>query len=112
MALKASLGSRAFWLRQMRQWHWISAAICLIGMLLFAITLVVLGPEAGLSYAADRDIAALYHSWGKMNWRSAPRRHMPLCWTSVPVPTLVSRRSTHVCKRRNPRGTSKSMTLV
>jgi hypothetical protein len=38
MKSKWSLGSRAFWLRQMRQWHWISAAICLIGMLLFAAT--------------------------------------------------------------------------
>jgi len=36
------LGSRAFWLRQMRQWHWISAAICLVGMLLFAITGITL----------------------------------------------------------------------
>ncbi len=39
---KWSLGSRAFWLRQMRQWHWISAAVCLIGMLLFAITGITL----------------------------------------------------------------------
>ncbi|NML32188.1 PepSY-associated TM helix domain-containing protein [Paraburkholderia antibiotica] len=29
---------RAFWLRQLRQWHWISSALCLIGMLLFALT--------------------------------------------------------------------------
>jgi len=39
---KWTLGSRAFWLRQMRQWHWISAAICLIGMLLFAVTGITL----------------------------------------------------------------------
>jgi uncharacterized protein len=36
------LGSRAFWLRQMRQWHWISAAVCLIGTLLFAVTGITL----------------------------------------------------------------------
>lgn len=42
MKSKGSLGSRAFWLRQMRQWHWISAAISLIGMLLFAITGITL----------------------------------------------------------------------
>jgi len=42
MKPKISLGSRAFWLRQMRQWHWISAAICLIGMLLFAATGITL----------------------------------------------------------------------
>ena len=39
---KLTLGSRAFWLRQMRQWHWISAAVCLIGMLLFAVTGITL----------------------------------------------------------------------
>ncbi len=33
---------RAGLLRQMVQWHWISAAICLIGMLLFAVTGITL----------------------------------------------------------------------
>jgi uncharacterized protein len=39
---KLTLGSRAFWLQQMRQWHWISAAVCLIGMLLFSFTGITL----------------------------------------------------------------------
>lgn len=30
--------SRAFWLKHLHQWHWISAAACLIGMILFSIT--------------------------------------------------------------------------
>jgi hypothetical protein len=30
--------SRAFWLKQLHQWHWISSALCLVGMLLFAFT--------------------------------------------------------------------------
>jgi hypothetical protein len=34
--------SRSFWLRHMQQWHWISAAISLVGMLLFAITGITL----------------------------------------------------------------------
>ena len=29
---------RAFWLKQLHTWHWISAAVSLVGMLLFAIT--------------------------------------------------------------------------
>jgi uncharacterized protein len=29
---------RALWLKQLHQWHWISSALCLIGMLLFAVT--------------------------------------------------------------------------
>jgi hypothetical protein len=33
---------RAFWLKQLHAWHWVSAAICLIGMLLFAITGITL----------------------------------------------------------------------
>lgn len=34
--------SRSFWLRQMQQWHWVSAAISLVGMVLFAITGITL----------------------------------------------------------------------
>jgi hypothetical protein len=30
--------SRAFWLKHLHQWHWVSAAACLIGLLLFSIT--------------------------------------------------------------------------
>src|SRR6478752_1786653 len=30
--------SRSFWLKQLHQWHWISAAISLVGLLLFAVT--------------------------------------------------------------------------
>jgi hypothetical protein len=34
--------ARAGFLRQMLRWHWVSAAICLVGMLLFAVTGVTL----------------------------------------------------------------------
>lgn len=33
---------RLFWMQQFRQWHWISAAICLVGTLLFAVTGITL----------------------------------------------------------------------
>jgi hypothetical protein len=29
---------RAFWLKHLHQWHWMSAATCLVGMILFSIT--------------------------------------------------------------------------
>ncbi len=29
---------RAYWLKTLHQWHWISSALCLLGLLLFAIT--------------------------------------------------------------------------
>lgn len=37
-ALDAGRQTRAFWLRHLHRWHWISSALCLIGMLLFALT--------------------------------------------------------------------------
>ena len=38
--------SRFIWLGTVRQWHWISSAICLVGMLLFAITGITLNHAA------------------------------------------------------------------
>jgi hypothetical protein len=37
---------RAFWLKHLHQWHWVSAAICLISMLLFSITGITLNHAA------------------------------------------------------------------
>jgi len=37
---------RGFWLRTLHQWHWISSAICLIGMLVFAATGLTLNHAA------------------------------------------------------------------
>ncbi|GLS05942.1 membrane protein [Chitiniphilus shinanonensis] len=34
--------NRAFWLKHLHRWHWISSALCLIGMLLFAVTGITL----------------------------------------------------------------------
>ncbi len=39
---------RGFWLRTLHQWHWISSAICLIGMLAFAATGLTLNHAAGI----------------------------------------------------------------
>ena len=37
---------RGFWLRTLHQWHWISSAVCLVGMLLFTITGITLNHAA------------------------------------------------------------------
>jgi uncharacterized protein len=37
---------RAFWLKHLHQWHWVSAAICLVSMLLFSITGITLNHAA------------------------------------------------------------------
>lgn len=34
------------WLGTLRQWHWISSALCLVGMLLFAVTGITLNHAA------------------------------------------------------------------
>jgi hypothetical protein len=33
---------RAYWLKTLHQWHWISSALCLIGMLVFSVTGITL----------------------------------------------------------------------
>jgi hypothetical protein len=45
-AAKRRAQKRAAFLRQVLRWHWISAAICLIGMMLFAVTGITLN-QAG-----------------------------------------------------------------
>ncbi|WP_353235728.1 PepSY-associated TM helix domain-containing protein [Diaphorobacter ruginosibacter] len=37
-AVTSGASQRAYWLKKLHEWHWISSAICLIGMLLFAVT--------------------------------------------------------------------------
>jgi hypothetical protein len=40
---------RAFWLKHLHQWHWVSASICLVAMLLFSITGITLNHAAQIS---------------------------------------------------------------
>jgi hypothetical protein len=47
---------RGFWLRTLHQWHWISSALCLVGMLLFAITGITLNHAAQIE--ATPEVAA------------------------------------------------------
>jgi hypothetical protein len=37
---------RAYWLKTLHHWHWISSAVCLVGMLLFALTGITLNNAA------------------------------------------------------------------
>ena len=43
---KALNARRSFWLKQLHQWHWISAALSLVGLLLFAVTGITLNHAA------------------------------------------------------------------
>ena len=42
MRLSADHRRRSFWLKHLHRWHWISAALCLVGMILFAATGITL----------------------------------------------------------------------
>lgn len=46
MEAKLDQQRRAFWLKHLHQWHWISSALCLLGMLLFAATGITLNHAA------------------------------------------------------------------
>jgi hypothetical protein len=46
---KAALNAkRSFWLKQLHSWHWISAAVSLVGMILFAATGITLNHAAAI----------------------------------------------------------------
>lgn len=47
-ARRAQRKVRTWWLKQLHTWHWVSAAISLIGMMLFAITGVTLNHAASI----------------------------------------------------------------
>ena len=40
---------KAFWLKQIHQWHWITSALCLISLLLFSITGITLNHASAIS---------------------------------------------------------------
>ena len=42
MGLNVNKKRKAFWLKQLHQWHWVSSALCLISLLLFSITGITL----------------------------------------------------------------------
>nr|WP_126173644.1 PepSY-associated TM helix domain-containing protein [Altericroceibacterium xinjiangense] len=50
--IRQKRGIPAFWKRQFHTWHWMSSAICLVGMLLFAITGITLNHAASIESEA------------------------------------------------------------
>ncbi len=51
---------RSYWLKQLHLWHWVSSAICLVGLLLFTVTGVTLNHAAdieGKPQVTTRDAA-------------------------------------------------------
>ena len=48
MTRPSDAARRGGWLKQLHSWHWISSAICLIGMMLFSITGITLNHAASI----------------------------------------------------------------
>ena len=48
-----SRSRRGFWLRHVQRWHWISSALCLIGMVLFALTGITLNHATDIEGAPE-----------------------------------------------------------
>lgn len=61
----SSITNRSFWLRQLRLWHWVSAAISLGGMLMFAATGLMLN-NPGLFSARPETSETLYQLPGPL----------------------------------------------
>jgi uncharacterized protein len=47
----ASQQRRGFWLRHLHRWHWISSGLCLVGMILFALTGITLNHAGAITTA-------------------------------------------------------------
>lgn len=45
--------ARAFWLKQLHQWHWMSSALCLLGMIGFAVTGITLNHAGQIEGKAE-----------------------------------------------------------
>lgn len=46
-----SFRSRTFWLKHLHQWHWVSSAVSLVGMIVFAVTGITLNHAADIERA-------------------------------------------------------------
>jgi uncharacterized protein len=84
----ASTSARAFWLKHLYRWHWISAALCLVGMLLFAITGFTLN-HAGQIEAAPQVVQATLTLPAPLRASLAETPDAPL--PDAPLPYEVAR---------------------
>jgi hypothetical protein len=89
---------RGFWLRTLHQWHWISSAVCLVGMLLFAVTGITLNHAAkieGSPVVANRILALpapLLPSLGGREEGNAPLPSLVADWLDDQLDTAIGTR--------------------
>jgi hypothetical protein len=96
--------NRAFWLKHLHQWHWMSAAMCLVGMLLFSITGFTLNhaswigakPEVTTQTAElpEALLAQLRQLWDSDNNEKAPLPAPIADWLGETLSVQVDSRET------------------
>jgi len=90
---------RGFWLRTLHQWHWISSAVCLIGMLLFAVTGITLNHASKIEaqpQVVHRTLklpVPLLQALGKHDQGNAPLPANVATWISQQLDVSVASRS-------------------
>ena len=89
---------RGFWLRTLHQWHWISSAVCLVGMLLFAATGITLNHASRIEAkpeVVNRTVQippALAGSFGDRAEGNAPLPPAVADWLGDQLPVSIGRR--------------------
>jgi len=96
--VSSSQQQRGFWLRTLHQWHWISSAVCLIGMLLFSVTGITLNHAAKIEASPQVDNrsvqlpAALLGNLGDRVDGNAPLPAATADWLSGQLRAPIGRR--------------------
>lgn len=86
---------RGFWLRQLHQWHWISAALCLVAMLLFAVTGITLNHAGSIEAKArvqSQQVqmpASLLQALARQEADSAPLPGSVAAWLNQTLPVRI-----------------------
>ena len=75
---------RGYWLRTLHQWHWISSAVCLIGMLLFSVTGITLNHASSIE--AKPEITQVQDNIPMPLLRALPAREEG----NAPVPPVLA----------------------
>jgi hypothetical protein len=94
--------ARAFWLKHLHQWHWMSAAMCLVGMLLFSVTGFTLNHASWIGAKPEvttqtAQLPAPLTEQLKQSWEANPDEKAPLPapvadWLSATLSVRVANR--------------------
>lgn len=90
---------RGFWLRQLHQWHWISAAVCLVAMLLFSVTGITLNHAASIEATPQVEggnttmPASVLKSLSNHDEGQAPLSATAIDWLNRSTPLRVGRQA-------------------